>query len=211
MDRPRFPHRHSYMTRIATVIAMLLALCGWTLSAQAQDGTSNGNNALPQVRVSTSEGAFDIRLRPDIAPSTVANFLSYVEQGFYDGTVFHRVIPGFMIQGGGFDENLRQKATDDPIELEASQTARNLRGTIAMARTRNPNSATSQFFINLGDNPHLNPSPSRPGYAVFGSVTQGMGVVDAIAGVETTRANGMSDVPADPVIIQSIQLVEDEQ
>ena len=132
--------------------------------------------------------------------------------GGIGGVVLIRMMTGGTIRAARRDaENLRQKATDDPIELEASQTARNLRGTIAMARTRNPNSATSQFFINLGDNPHLNPSPSRPGYAVFGSVTQGMGVVDAIAGVETTRANGMSDVPVDPVIIQSIQLVEDEQ
>lgn len=209
MDRLRIYPPVSGLNRLAAMI-MLLAMLGWALSAEARD-TSTDNDDLPQVRVSTTEGAFDIRLRPDIAPDTVANFLAYVEKGFYDGTLFHRVIPGFMIQGGGFDTDLRKKATDAPIKNESRQTARNLRGTIAMARTRNPDSATSQFFINLADNPHLNATRTRPGYAVFGSVTQGMGAVDAIANVQTTRTNGMADVPVEPVVIQSIRLIDDEQ
>ncbi|MFL1405021.1 peptidylprolyl isomerase [Marinobacter sp. M1N3S26] len=210
MDRLRIHTPAASLNHFAAIITLLLAMLGWTLSAQAQDASAD-NDDLPQVRVSTTEGAFDIRLRPDIAPDTVANFLDYVEQGFYDGTTFHRVIPGFMIQGGGFDSDLRRKATDDPIRNESRQTAKNLRGTIAMARTQNPDSATSQFFINLADNPHLNATRSRPGYAVFGSVTQGMGAVDAIANVQTTRANGMADVPVEPVVIQSIRLIDNEQ
>ncbi len=210
MDRLRIHLPAPGLNRLAATVTLLLAMLGWTLSAQAQDASAD-NDDLPQVRVSTTEGAFEIRLRPDIAPETVANFLDYVEQGFYDGTVFHRVIPGFMIQGGGFDSDLRKKATDDPIRNESRQTAKNLRGTIAMARTRNPDSATSQFFINLADNPHLNATRSSPGYTVFGSVTQGMGAVDAIANVQTTRANGMANVPVEPVIIQSIRLIDDEQ
>lgn len=191
------------------IIALTMLLSGLVAPAQAQ--TSSDNEELPLVRVSTTEGAFTVRLRPDYAPLTVANFLEYVEEGFYDGTLFHRVIPGFMIQGGGFDQDLRKKKTRDPVANESSQTAKNLRGTLAMARTRDPDSATAQFFINLVDNPHLNATASRPGHTVFGTVTEGMGAVDAIAQANTTLARGMSDVPADPVIIKSIRLLDDEQ
>lgn len=165
---------------------------------------------LPKVRFVTSEGAFELQLRPDVAPETVDNFLSYVDQGFYDGTIFHRVIAGFMIQGGGFDKNMARKPTNDPIVNEAVATLPNLRGTIAMARTNAPNSATSQFFVNVAKNDFLNAGVSGAGYAVFGKVTDGMGVIDRIAGVETGRRQGMADVPLQPVIIESVTLVSSE-
>lgn len=202
--------RLSVRTVFTCLGSLIITLAMLAPVAQAQQ-SSNDNEELPLVRVSTTEGAFTVRLRPDYAPLTVANFLQYVEEGFYDGTLFHRVIPGFMIQGGGFDPDLRKKQTRDPVVNESSQTAKNLRGSLAMARTRDPDSATAQFFINLVDNPHLNATESRPGYTVFGKVTEGMGAVDAIARANTTRAGGMSDVPADPVIIESISLIEDEQ
>lgn len=210
MDRLSIRTVTAHLTRVLSPLLLALAMLGVVASAQAQK-SSDDNDALPQVRVSTTEGAFTVRLRPDIAPLTVANFLEYVEAGFYDGTVFHRVIPGFMVQGGGFDQNLNKKATGDPVVNESRQTARNLRGSLAMARTRNPDSATAQFFVNLVDNPHLDATESRPGYAVFGTITEGISVVDAIAKVQTTRAKGMSDVPVDPVIIESISLIDDEQ
>ena len=165
--------------------------------------------SLPQVRMETSEGVIEIMLRPDVAPETVENFLNYVESGFYQGTVFHRVIPGFMIQGGGFDRNLSRKDANSTIQNEASPTLKNLRGTVAMARTSQPHSATSQFFINVVDNPYLNASdnPQKWGYAVFGKVTEGMGVVDAIARKQTGYSGGMADVPIDPIIIRSITVI----
>jgi peptidyl-prolyl cis-trans isomerase A (cyclophilin A) len=186
---------------------LLLSLATVILGAGSAHAQS-GANPLPQVRFVTSEGAFTLQLRPDVAPVTVENFLQYVADGYYNDTVFHRVIPGFMIQGGGFTENLSQKSTRDPIVNEASPTLPNLRGTIAMARTNAPNSATSQFFINVADNEFLNAGVRGPGYAVFGKVTEGMGVVDRIAGVETTRMRGMADVPLTPVIIESASQIQ---
>ena len=153
----------------------------------ALGGTAHAAEPLPSVRFVTSEGAFVVRLRPDVAPETVENFLSYVDEGFYADTLFHRVISGFMIQGGGFDKTMSRKTTNSPITNEASETLPNLRGTIAMARTSNPDSATSQFFINVADNDFLNAGVRGPGYAVFGKVTEGMGVIDRIARVETGR------------------------
>ncbi|WP_292016633.1 peptidylprolyl isomerase [Marinobacter sp. HL-58] len=164
------------------------------------------SNELPQVIIETSEGVIEVTLRPDIAPETVENFLTYVENGFYEGTIFHRVIPGFMIQGGGFDDALNQKQTRDPVRNEAKPTAKNLRGTIAMARTSAPDSATSQFFINLADNGFLDAGVRGPGYAVFGKVSGGMGVVDAIAGKKTGQSGGMADVPQEPIVIRSVSL-----
>ncbi|MDL0433056.1 peptidylprolyl isomerase [Marinobacter sp. TBZ242] len=177
-------------------------MLGFSVSAAAEEHRSE----LPQVIIETSEGAIEVTLRPDIAPETVDNFLTYVKNGFYEGTIFHRVIPGFMIQGGGFDENLNRKQTRDPVRNEAKPTAKNLRGTIAMARTSSPDSATSQFFINLTDNSFLDAGVRGPGYAVFGKVTGGMGVVDAIAGKKTVRSRGMADVPAEPIVIHSVSL-----
>ncbi|MFC4258952.1 peptidylprolyl isomerase [Marinobacter lacisalsi] len=210
MDRLSTRTIATQLIRVLGPLLTALIMLGVVAPAQAQD-SSDDNDTLPEVRVSTTEGAFTVRLRPDIAPLTVANFLEYVEEGFYDGTVFHRVIPGFMVQGGGFDKNLNKKTTGDPIVNESRQTAKNLRGTLAMARTRDPDSATAQFFVNLVDNPHLDATASRQGYAVFGTITEGISVIDAIARVQTTRAKGMSDVPVDPVIIESIRLVDDEQ
>ncbi|MHC4573854.1 MAG: peptidylprolyl isomerase [Planctomycetota bacterium] len=156
-----------------------------------------------RVRLETSMGNIIIELDAEAAPVTVKNFLRYVEEGFYDGTIFHRVIPNFMIQGGGFTPDMVQKKTHPPIVNEASNGVKNRRGTIAMARTRNPNSATSQFFINHKDNNHLNYVQNRtPGYTVFGKVAKGMNVVDAIAAVKTTR----TDVPIEPVVIKSPRL-----
>jgi len=168
------------------------------------------NNELPKVRVLTSEGAFVLQLRPDVAPETVDNFLNYAEKGFYDGTLFHRVISGFMIQGGGFTEDMSRKPTDAPVINEATETLPNLRSTIAMARTQDPDSATSQFFVNVSDNDFLNAGVRGPGYTVFGKVIEGMGVVDRIASVDTRRVGGMGDVPTSPITIESVTRLDSE-
>ena len=156
----------------------------------------------PKVRLTTSAGDVVLALYPDKAPKSVENFLQYVRDKHYDGTVFHRVIDGFMIQGGGFTADLNQKPTRAPIPLEASNGLKNDRGTIAMARTANPNSATAQFFINLVDNAPLNaPSPDGHGYAVFGKVVAGMDVVDKIKGVAVGNQGPHQNVPKTPVTI----------
>lgn len=159
----------------------------------------------PQVLVKTSLGEITVALDEDKAPITVANFFEYVDAGFYDGTIFHRVIPGFMIQGGGLTADLEKKPTREPIENEAKNGLKNVRGSIAMARTGAPHSATAQFFINHRDNENLDyPSFDGWGYAVFGQVTDGMDVVDAIAAVRTGTRAGRRDVPLDTVTIESI-------
>lgn len=155
------------------------------------------------VVLKTSHGEVAIELFPDEAPVTVENFLGYVEQGFYDGTIFHRVIPGFMIQGGGFTAEMQQKVTGPPITNEAGNGLKNERGTLAMARTSDVHSATAQFFINLEDNAVLDHGVRDFGYAVFGRVTDGMDVVDRIASVETGAKGPHRDVPAEPVVIES--------
>ncbi len=155
----------------------------------------------PVVIMQTSLGDISIELYPEKAPVTVSNFLSYVERGFYDGTIFHRVIANFMAQGGGFDPRMQPRATAAPIVNEADNRLRNERGTIAMARTNNPNSATSQFFINLRANAPLDWTKSNPGYAVFGRVIDGMETVDAMALQPTGEVNGYRDVPLEPIII----------
>lgn len=163
----------------------------------------------PEVLVKTSMGSIKIELMKKEAPVTVKNFLSYVKAGFYNGTTFHRVIPGFMIQGGGFTPDMKPKKTDPAIKNEAANGLRNDRGTISMARTAAPDSATSQFFINLVNNESLNrPMPDGHGYAVFGKVTEGMDIVDRIASVRTGVTKGFSNVPQTPVVIESIKLVE---
>ncbi|WP_417568144.1 peptidylprolyl isomerase [Marinobacter sp.] len=187
---------------------MLLSLLFPASTTLAQNSGQPVDEPLPKVRMVTSEGALELQLRPDVAPATVANFLQYAKDGFFDGTLFHRVIPGFMIQGGGFTEGLSRKSTRPPVKNEARPTLPNLRGTIAMARTSSPDSATSQFFINLSDNDFLNAGVRGPGYAVFGKVTEGMGVVDAIARKQTTRKRGMADVPVEPVIIEKVTVLD---
>lgn len=157
----------------------------------------------PHVLLNTSMGEIEIELEAEKAPISVKNFLSYVESGFYDGTVFHRVIPGFMVQGGGFNESLDQKPTQEPIKNEADNGLHNVRGTLAMARTQNVNSATSQFFINHRDNDFLDHGGRDFGYAVFGKVVRGMDVVDQIAQVPTGNRSMMQNVPLTPVKIVS--------
>ncbi len=158
----------------------------------------------PVVLLETTSGDILVELYPDKAPETVANFLKYVDDGFYNNTIFHRVIPGFMIQGGGLTARMQQKDTSAPIKNEADNGLKNDRGTIAMARTMDPHSATAQFFINLVDNDFLNfqaPSGNGWGYCVFGKVTEGMDVVDKIAKVKTTTVGMYQDVPSDLVVI----------
>ena len=156
--------------------------------------------------ISTSMGDIKLELFINKAPATVANFIAYAEAGFYNGTIFHRVIPGFMIQAGGFDSNLIKKATKAPIRNESNPFVPNRRGTIAMARTSAPDTATSQFFINVVDNTSLNKSSTSEGYAVFGKVLEGMIIADQISSVKTGIQNQMRDVPTAPVIIKAISI-----
>jgi len=157
---------------------------------------------MSQITLSTSHGDIAIELHADAAPATVDNFLAYVDDGHFDGTIFHRVIPGFMIQGGGFTADMHQKPTRAPIKNEADNGLKNARGTLAMARTSDIHSATSQFFINLTDNTFLDHGARDFGYAVFASVVDGMDVVEAIAGVATGTRGGHGDVPIEPVTIE---------
>jgi len=194
---------------ICALLTVVALVCG--CDKVAKNVKVEGETVEPQsntVRLETSMGTITIELNRQAAPVTVKNFLGYVESGFYDGTIFHRVIPGFMIQAGGFTKNLERKKTRNPILNEAKNGLSNKRGTIAMARTSDPNSATSQFFINHADNRPLDyVAGGNPGYAVFGKVTEGMDVVDAIAAVETTTRKRMDDVPVEPVVINSAKVV----
>lgn len=186
-------------------IFLSLLLCFATATALAAD---------PQVALQTNRGTIVLELYPAKAPQTVANFLDYVKAGHYSGTIFHRVIDGFMIQGGGFTPDMRQKTTRAPIENEAANGLKNRAGSIAMARTRDPHSATAQFFINVNDNTsldHTSPTMGGYGYAVFGKVVRGMDVVDAIAKLPTTRVGSYADVPGQPVVIESATLVSTPQ
>jgi cyclophilin family peptidyl-prolyl cis-trans isomerase len=176
---------------------MFLLLNSWSYAAAEAD-----------VVIHTDHGSIGIDIKEELAPVTAVNFLEYVDSGFYAGTIFHRVIPDFMIQGGGFTRNMAKKITADPIINEADNGLKNKRGTIAMARTNVVDSATSQFFINVADNTfldHRNSTPAGYGYAVFGEVVSGMEVVDKIAAVATTSKKGMRDVPIKPVLIESIE------
>ena len=179
----------------------LAAAFAFTAAAHAQ-------TAAPRVKLATSAGDIVVELDAAKAPKSVENFLQYVKDKHYDGTVFHRVIDGFMIQGGGFTADMQQKPTRAPIPLEASNGLKNDRYTIAMARTGNPNSATSQFFINVKNNDSLNaPNPDGYGYAVFGKVVAGTDVVDKIRTVSTGNKGGMQNVPLEAVTIKSATLV----
>ena len=188
--------------RLLTAAGLALLV---TAGAAAQDKA-----AAPRVLLATSLGDITIQLDAEKAPKTVANFLDYVKSGHYDGTVFHRVIGGFMIQGGGFTPDMVQKPTRAPIALESRNGLKNERGTVAMARTSVPDSATSQFFINVVDNAMLDQANARDGqgYAVFGRVVAGMDVVDRIRAVETTSVGGHQNVPAKPVLIRSATIVK---
>lgn len=160
------------------------------------------------VVLTTNHGAITLELDVEKAPKSVENFVTYVKSGHYDGTIFHRVIDGFMIQGGGFDPDMKQKSTNDPIDNEAENGLKNDRYTVAMARTSDPHSATAQFFINVGDNEFLNyPGSDGWGYAVFGKVSDGEDVVDAIRTVKTGRKSMFSDVPVEIVVIEKAEVV----
>ena len=206
--------------KLITLAVPLALVAGCTQNASVKENASTKENIstmkkqekekniMPIVIIETSLGTIKAELFEDKAPITVANFLSYVDKGFYDGTIFHRVISGFMIQGGGFTEELRQKPTEAPIKNEARSDVPNDRGTLAMARTDVVDSATAQFFINHKDNDfltHKDTTPRGYGYAVFGKVVEGMEVVDKIARVETTaRPPFRSDVPEIPIFIRSV-------
>jgi peptidyl-prolyl cis-trans isomerase B (cyclophilin B) len=190
--------------RLAFLTGLILALILGTLSARAE--RSN-----PLVKLETSMGDITLELYPDKAPATVANFLQYVKDGFFNGTIFHRVINGFMIQGGGFDANMSQKTTREPIKNEADNGLTNDAYTIAMARTMDPNSATAQFFINVADNRALNHTGKTPqgwGYAVFGKVVKGKEVVDKIKAVPAANQGMHQNVPVSPVTIIQATVVE---
>ena len=157
-----------------------------------------------EMQIKTNLGTIEIELYDDKAPLSVANFKNYAKSNFYNGTVFHRVIPGFMIQGGGMDEKMVEKPTKAAIKNEATNGLKNTRGTLAMARTNNPDSATSQFFINVANNEFLNKAPGNPGYAVFGKVTKGMEIVDKIVNVPTGSYGMYQDVPKQPIKIVNV-------
>ena len=189
------------MLKQKLILAFALALL--TITAQA-------DNHNTMLQMNTSMGSIEIELFAEQAPLSTANFLEYVNSGFFDGLIFHRVIPGFMIQGGGMDAQMREKSNNAPIQNEADNGLKNDRGTLAMARTSNPHSATSQFFINLVNNDFLNHSSKDArgwGYAVFGKVSKGMDVVDAIAQVSTGNSGYHQDVPKQPIVIESVELL----
>ena len=188
---------------------LMLALGSAALIAHAPAFAQAAPQAAhPSVLFKTSQGDIRVELYPEKAPKTVANFLDYVKSGQYTGTIFHRVIPGFMIQGGGYNTSFAEKPTRAPIQLESRNGLKNSAGTIAMARTSDPNSATAQFFINTVDNAGLDyPSPDGNGYAVFGKVVAGMDVVKKIEGSPTTTRGPMQDVPQKPTVIESATVV----
>ncbi|MDH4481130.1 MAG: peptidylprolyl isomerase [Rhodoferax sp.] len=190
-------------TLVRLVAALTLAAAFVAPHANAQTA------AYPKVKFQTSLGDFVVELQPEKAPKTVENFLRYVAEKHYEGTIFHRVIDGFMVQGGGFTPAMVQKPTRAPIPLETNNGLKNDAGTIAMARTGNPNSATSQFFINVANNTSLNaPQPDGHGYAVFGKVVSGMDVIDKIRVSPTTSQGAYQNVPSSPISINAVNLVK---
>ena len=192
----------AWASRTPALIISLLFTLGFSY-ATADETPASADGEIVEVEFKTSLGDFTLALNPVVAPKTVANFLAYVDSGFYSDTLFHRVIPGFVIQGGGFTAGMQLKPTLPPVEDESDNGLVNDRGTISMARTNDPNSATSQFFINVASNAALNPRGGKPGYAVFGSVIEGMDVVDRIVAVPTLNLGRYRDVPAEDVVIQA--------
>jgi cyclophilin family peptidyl-prolyl cis-trans isomerase len=192
------------------VAFLVLAMVGAGAANAANTADPQPAKANPRVALETSKGKIVIELFPDKAPKTVENFLQYVRSGFYDGVIFHRVIPGFMIQGGGFTADMTQKPTKGTIQNEADNGLRNERGTLSMARTSDPNSASSQFFLNVADNrslDHKGKTPQGWGYAVFAKVVEGMDVADAIVSVRTTTKGPYGDVPVEPITIKKATIV----
>jgi cyclophilin family peptidyl-prolyl cis-trans isomerase len=192
--------------KVGLVLAALAGIVLFAGAAKKEDGSNVEKGKM--ITLETTKGNIVIEVSETAAPVSSANFLRYVKEGFFDGVIFHRVIPGFMLQAGGFTPDMQQKAVHEPIVNEGRNGLKNDRGTLAMARTNDPNSATSQFFINLVNNDFLNyAGPQKPGYAVFGKVVEGMDVVDAIAQVKTANKGMHQNVPVDPVIIKSAKVV----
>ena len=188
---------------------LLAGLSAAVLALSALPSMAQQTQKAERVQFVTSQGKFTVEVYPDAAPKTVANFMEYVKSGFYTGTIFHRVINGFMVRGGGFDREMKEKATRAPIPLEAQNGLKNKAGTVAMARTANPNSATAQFFVNVVDNPNLDyPQPDGNGYAVFGKVVDGMDTIEKIKNTPTTAYGPMRNVPATPVVIESASIIQ---
>ena len=201
-------HTRLFFKHICALMGVLCCLLGAPVAVEAAEGGPDN----PKVVMKTTDGDIIIELYAEKSPVTVENFLAYVDAGYYDGTVFHRVISNFMIQGGGFTTEMKEKPTRDPIVNESSNKLHNTRGTLAMARTSDPNSATAQFFINQRSNLRLDWTPGNQGYAVFGEVVEGMQVVDIIAltetgaaSVETSRGPAVfQDVPVKPIVVLSV-------
>lgn len=210
---PLFKSAHVLAMRLFT-LAALLCFAGLVFTpAHAASSTTQGSamSTNPQVKLQTNKGDIIIELNAEAAPKTVENFIGYVQDGFYDGTIFHRVINNFMIQGGGFEAGMKQKTTKSPVENEANNGLKNDQYTLAMARTSDPHSATAQFFINVTNNDFLNftsPTPNGWGYAVFGKVVEGQDVVDSMKTVKTGNKGFHQDVPVDDLIIESATIVE---
>ncbi len=192
------------MKKEIVAVAVFAVLAGLFILVKPLIDNWGENKMSGIVVLETSKGNIEIQVDKASAPITAANFLRYVNEGFYNGTIFHRVMPNFMIQGGGFTLDGREKPAHEPIKLESKNGLKNARGTVAMARTSDPDSATSQFFISVVDNEFLNYAPGNDGYAVFGNVTRGMGVVDSIALVKTENRGSFSDWPVEDVIIKSV-------
>ena len=193
-------------------IFLIMAAGMLPTSAISYDDNSQDKGAgMVTVIIETTKGNITLELDSEKAPESVANFVAYAKSGHYDNTIFHRVIPGFMIQGGGFDVDMKQKDVNPPIKIEADNGLKNLNGTVAMARTNDPNSATSQFFINVKDNgflDHTSPTPQGWGYAVFGKITDGMDTVASIEKVKTGNSHGHQNVPTEEVVITKVTVVE---
>jgi peptidyl-prolyl cis-trans isomerase A (cyclophilin A) len=204
---------HALMTirKLASVAVAGCLAASFTMSqaAAAEPAAAAPAAGATRVAFETSEGRIVVEVKADKAPKTVANFLQYVNDGFYDGTIFHRVISGFMIQGGGFTPNMVQKPTRAAVPIESTNGLKNVRGALAMARTGDPNSATAQFFINVVDNGMLDyPRPDGYGYTVFGNVVEGMDVVDKIRAVPTGQRGSSQDVPMTPVVIKTARVLK---
>lgn len=196
---------------MVVVLTTALSACDTFMKKKEKEvQKTSGKGAISMVLISTNLGDIKVKLNEEKAPVTVDNFLAYVREGFYDGVIFHRVIPGFMIQTGGFTEDMVQKPTKQPIENEAKNGLLNKKGSLAMARTSDINSATSQFFINLVDNSFLDHGHRDYGYAVFGEVVGGMDVVDKIGAAETGNLKNFRDVPKTSVVIKSVTVMEDK-
>ena len=200
--------KHTFLNSLVAVI-MSMSIAGHAQDAKPEDKPTQPLKGIVKATIETSKGTIELELDSEKAPLSVQNFVNYAKKGYYDGTIFHRCIPGFMVQGGGFTADMQQKAPDKSIQCESKNGLKNSKGAIAMARTSDPHSATSQFFINVKDNTNLDfPSFDGWGYAVFGKVTKGIEVTDAIVSVPTTRKGGHADVPVEPVTITKVTITE---